>query len=152
MLRPEAPAAPRSAWIEETPPESARIEPADGVDLQRIAAAVREILAAVGEDPDREGLRHTPLRVARMYAEVFSGLREDPKKHLQSFFTEKYDELVVLRDVPFHSMCEHHLLPFAGEAHVAYLPDGKIAGISTRSARCRAANGWMRWTRRGFAA
>jgi len=109
---------------------SARIEPADGVDLQRIAAAVREILAAIGEDPDREGLRHTPLRVARMYAEVFSGLREDPKKHLQTFFTEKYDELVVLRDVPFHSMCEHHLLPFAGEAHVAYLPDGKIAGIS----------------------
>ena len=100
------------------------------VDLERIAAAVREILAAVGEDPDREGLRHTPMRVAHMYAEVFSGLQQDPKQHLRTFFSEKYDELVVLRDIPFHSMCEHHLLPFAGEAHVAYLPDGKIVGVS----------------------
>ena len=100
------------------------------VDLERIAAAVREILAGVGEDPDREGLRQTPMRVARMYAEVFSGLREDPRQHLSTFFTEQYDELVVLRDIPFHSMCEHHLLPFAGKAHVAYLPDGRIVGIS----------------------
>jgi GTP cyclohydrolase I len=103
---------------------------AQEVDHERIAAAVREILAAVGEDPDREGLLETPMRVARMYEEVFAGLRRDPRVHLQTAFTEEYDELVVLRDIPFHSMCEHHLLPFAGEAHVAYLPDGKIAGIS----------------------
>ncbi len=100
------------------------------VDLPRIAAAVREILSAVGEDPDREGLRETPMRVARMYAEVLGGLALDPARHLQTAFTEKYDELVVLRDIPFHSMCEHHLLPFIGEAHVAYLPAGRIAGIS----------------------
>lgn len=100
------------------------------LDLERIAAAVREILAGVGEDPDREGLRDTPMRVARMYAEVFAGLHDDPRKHLRTFFTERYDELVVLRDIPFHSMCEHHLLPFAGKAHVAYLPDGRIVGIS----------------------
>jgi len=100
------------------------------VDLPRIAAAVREILSAVGEDPDREGLRDTPMRVARMYAEVLGGLSLDPARHLQTAFSEKYDELVVLRDIPFHSMCEHHLLPFIGEAHVAYLPAGRIAGIS----------------------
>ena len=100
------------------------------VDLQRIAAAVREILTAVGENPDREGLRDTPIRVARMYGEVFAGLRQDPSAHLKTVFTEKYDELVVLRDIPFHSMCEHHLLPFMGVAHVGYLPDGRIAGIS----------------------
>jgi GTP cyclohydrolase IA len=100
------------------------------VDLERIAAAVREILAAVGEDPDREGLQQTPMRVARMYAEVFSGLHENPRQHLKTFFAERYDELVVLRDIPFHAMCEHHLLPFAGDAHIAYLPDGRIVGIS----------------------
>ncbi len=100
------------------------------VDLERIAAAVKEILAGVGEDPDREGLAETPMRVARMYAEVFSGLHENPRQHLRTFFTERYDELVVLRDIPFHSMCEHHLLPFAGKAHIAYLPDGRIVGIS----------------------
>ena len=100
------------------------------VDLERIAAAVREILAGVGENPDREGLKQTPMRVARMYAEVFSGLHESPREHLRTFFTEQYDELVVLRDISFNSMCEHHLLPFAGKAHVAYLPDGRIVGIS----------------------
>jgi len=104
--------------------------PRNKVDLQRIAAAVREILLAVGEDPDREGLVATPMRVARMYEEVFAGLRQDPSTHLKAVFTEKYDELVVLRDIPFHSMCEHHLLPFMGHAHVAYLPDGRIIGIS----------------------
>ena len=102
----------------------------DGADLQRIAAAVREILAAVGEDPDRDGLRDTPMRVARMYEEFFDGLRQEPAGFLQAAFTEKYDGLVVLRDIPFHSMCEHHLLPFIGSAHVGYLPDGRIAGIS----------------------
>lgn len=101
-----------------------------GVNLERIAAAVREILIAVGEDPDREGLLDTPRRVARMYEEMFAGLREDPSQHLQTAFTEKYDELVVLRDISFYSMCEHHLLPFSGVAHVGYLPDGRVAGIS----------------------
>ena len=100
------------------------------IDLERIAAAVREILAAVGENPDREGLKQTPMRVARMYAEVFAGLHESPRQHLKTFFSERYDELVVLRNVPFHSMCEHHLLPFAGDAHIAYLPDGRIVGLS----------------------
>lgn len=105
-------------------------EPASGVDLNRVAAAVREILLAVGEDPDREGLQDTPRRVARMYSELFSGLRTDPAVHLNVLFTEEYDELVVLRDIPFNSLCEHHLMPFEGVAHVAYLPNGKIAGIS----------------------
>lgn len=109
-------------------PESS--DPQHPVDLDRIAAAVREILLAVGENPDREGLKQTPLRVARMYAEVFGGLHESPRQHLKTFFTEQYDELVVLRDIPFHSMCEHHLLPFAGDAHIAYLPDGRIVGVS----------------------
>jgi len=104
--------------------------PEQPVDLERIANAVREILSAVGEDPDREGLKHTPMRVARMYAEVLGGLHESPRRHLMTFFSEQYDELVVLKDIPFHSMCEHHLLPFAGEAHVAYLPDGRIVGVS----------------------
>ncbi len=100
------------------------------VDLERIKAAVREILAAVGEDPDREGLQETPRRVAKMYEEVFSGLTINPADLLVTAFEEEYDELVVLRDIPFHSMCEHHLLPFEGVAHVGYLPDGRIAGIS----------------------
>lgn len=99
-------------------------------DRERIRKAVREILLAVGEDPDREGLQDTPDRVARMYAELLGGMYEDPKKHLRSVFTEKYDEIVLLRDVPFYSVCEHHLLPFIGEAHVAYLPTGKVLGVS----------------------
>jgi len=101
-----------------------------GVDLERVAAAVREILLAVGENPDREGLRHTPARVARMYAELFGGLHRDPEVHLKRTFTEKYDEMVILRNIPFHSMCEHHLLPFEGKVHIAYLPNGKVVGIS----------------------
>jgi len=100
------------------------------MDLPRIENAVREILAAVGEDPDREGLKKTPARVARMYEELFSGLRRDPAEHLSTAFTESYDELVVLRNIPFNSMCEHHLMPFEGKAHVAYLPDGQVVGIS----------------------
>jgi len=100
------------------------------VDQQRVEHAVREILLAVGEDPDREGLRETPARVARMYAELFRGLYDDPKVHLQKFFTEKYDEIVLVRDISFDSVCEHHLLPFMGTAHVAYLPNGKVAGLS----------------------
>ena len=100
------------------------------VDLPRIERAVREILAAVGEDPNREGLLETPSRVARMYAELFAGLHSDPARHLKKFFREDYDELVLVRDISFNSMCEHHLLPFIGKAHVGYLPNGKIAGLS----------------------
>jgi len=103
---------------------------AANVDLPRIERAVREILAAVGEDPDREGLLETPARVARMYAELFSGLKQDPRQHTQKFFTEQYDEVVLVRDISFCSMCEHHLLPFIGQAHVAYIPDGKVIGLS----------------------
>jgi GTP cyclohydrolase I len=103
---------------------------AGGVDHERIRAAVREILLAVGEDPDREGLRETPDRVARMYAEMFAGLRKDPCEPLRKTFTEKYDEMVLVRDIGFESMCEHHLLPFIGKAHVAYIPNGKIVGLS----------------------
>jgi GTP cyclohydrolase I len=101
-----------------------------GVDLPRIERAVREILTAVGEDPDREGLLETPGRVARMYAEMFSGLHAEPREHLQKFFTEKYDEVVLVRDISFCSMCEHHLLPFIGKAHIGYLPNGKVVGLS----------------------
>lgn len=100
------------------------------VDLARIERAVREILAAVGENPDREGLVETPARVARMYAEMFSGLHQDPKQHTQKFFAEQYDEIVLVRDISFCSMCEHHLLPFIGQAHIAYVPDGKVIGLS----------------------
>ena len=100
------------------------------VDQPRIERAVREILAAVGEDPDREGLLETPARVARMYAEMFAGLHEDPRVHLQKVFTEKYDEIVLVRDISFNSMCEHHMLPFMGTAHIGYLPSGKVVGLS----------------------
>ena len=100
------------------------------VDLPRIERAVREILAAVGEDPNSDGLLETPGRVARMYAELFSGLHTDPARHLQKFFVEDYDELVLVRDIAFNSVCEHHLLPFIGKAHVGYLPNRKIAGLS----------------------
>jgi GTP cyclohydrolase I len=104
--------------------------PKDGVDLGRIERAVREILAAVGENPDREGLRDTPRRVARMYAELFSGLHDDPRVHLRKFFTEKYDEVVLVRDISFESVCEHHLMPFTGKAHIGYLPKGRVIGLS----------------------
>ena len=100
------------------------------VDLPRIERAVREILLAVGEDPNREGLRDTPARVARMYAELFSGLHDDPRVHLQKSFTEKYDEIVLVRDIGFESICEHHLLPFVGKAHIGYLPNGHVIGLS----------------------
>lgn len=100
------------------------------IDLPAIEAAVRQILQAVGEDVEREGLKKTPQRVARMYAELFWGLGEDPAGHLDVGFQEQYDEMVVLRDIPFYSMCEHHLLPFMGKAHVAYLPRGKVCGLS----------------------
>ena len=100
------------------------------IDSERIRKAVQEILLAVGEDLDREGLKKTPERVARMYGELLGGTFEDPNIHVQSVFTEKYDEIVLLRDIPFYSICEHHLLPFIGRAHVAYLPTGKVLGVS----------------------
>src|SRR5258708_3120267 len=102
----------------------------DPVDHKRIQAAVREILLAVGEDPDRDGLRDTPARVARMYSELFSGLHKDPTAVLGKTFQQKYDEMVVVKDIDFASTCEHHLLPFMGKAHVAYLANGRIAGLS----------------------
>ncbi len=104
--------------------------PPTPVDHDRIRRAVREILLAVGEDPDREGLLETPDRVARMYAEIFAGLHLNPAIHLRKTFTQKYDEMVLVTDIEFASMCEHHLLPFTGKAHVGYLPDGKIVGLS----------------------
>jgi len=111
---------------DEDPPFGFRCE----VDQERIQRAVREILTAVGENPDREGLRETPARVARMYAELFGGLHEDPRVHLRKFFTEKYDEVVLVLDISFNSMCEHHMLPFMGKAHIGYLPDGRVVGLS----------------------
>lgn len=110
-------------------PEDSNLPPAP-VDHARIEKAVREILLAVGEDPDRHGLLETPARVARMYAEMFAGLHSDPGRHLKRVFEETYDELVLVRDISFNSMCEHHLLPFIGVAHVGYLPRGKVVGLS----------------------
>lgn len=101
-----------------------------GVDAARIQRAVREILIGIGEDPDREGLRKTPARVVKAYAELLSGMGQDPRRHLKTVFHERYDEVVLLRDIEFHSLCEHHLLPFTGRAHVAYLPNGKVVGLS----------------------
>ena len=100
------------------------------IDHKRIERAVREILLAVGDDPDRDGLKETPARVARLYAEIFSGLREDPRVYLKKFFSEKYDEIVLVRDISFNSICEHHMLPFMGKAHIGYLPDGRVVGLS----------------------
>jgi GTP cyclohydrolase I len=100
------------------------------VDIEKIEKAVREILSAVGEDVEREGVKNTPQRVAKMYAELLGGMQEDPKRHLKSVFTENYDEIVLLRDIPFFSICEHHLMPFIGTAHVAYLPAGSVLGVS----------------------
>lgn len=100
------------------------------MDKKRIEAAVREILIAVGEDPEREGLVETPARVARMYEEIFSGLEDDPTRHLK-LFDEGSEEMVVVRDIPLYSMCEHHLIPFLGKAHIAYIPaNGKVIGLS----------------------
>ena len=134
MTKPPAPKPP----ADDTPscgsddPELARLRADRGgpIDHPRIERAVREILLAVGEDPDREGLLQTPARVARMYAEQFSGLHQDPRVHLQTAFTEKYDEVVLVRDIAFHSVCEHHLLPFIGKAHIGYIPDGRVLGLS----------------------
>ena len=100
------------------------------VDQERIAAAVREIIAAIGEDGTREGLAETPERIGRLYAELFSGLREDPLDVLRKGFDESHKEMVILKSIPFYSLCEHHFLPFHGEAHVGYVPEGRIVGVS----------------------
>ncbi len=101
------------------------------MDKPRIEAAVRELLIAIGEDPDREGLIETPNRVARMYEEIYAGLEEDPKKHLKIFNEDNNDEMVIVRDIPLYSICEHHLIPFIGKAHIAYIPgNGKVIGLS----------------------
>lgn len=100
------------------------------MDHDKLVTAARMILEAIGEDPDREGLKETPQRIARMYAEVFQGLHQDDASVLNTVFTEDYDEVVMVKDIPFYSMCEHHLLPFTGAAHVAYIPNGKVVGIS----------------------
>jgi len=106
--------------------------PAPVMDLVRMENAVREILLAMGEDPDRAGLQRTPQRVARMYAEVFAGLHQDPSQYLEVQFEADHNEMILVKDVPFYSMCEHHLVPFTGRAHVAYIPgeDGRITGLS----------------------
>lgn len=103
---------------------------AAAVDSVRIQKAVREILLAIGEDPDREGLLRTPERVASAYTELFSGLRDDPRRHLAVTFDEQHREMVVLRDIAFASMCEHHLLPFTGHVHIGYVPRGRVVGLS----------------------
>ncbi|MBI2760367.1 MAG: GTP cyclohydrolase I FolE [Chloroflexi bacterium] len=103
---------------------------AEAPDSARIERAVRELLEAMGENPEREGLRDTPARIARMYGEIFAGLYLDPADYLRTQFDEGHDEMVILRDIPFYSVCEHHLVPFHGVAHVGYIPDGKVVGLS----------------------
>ncbi|MGI6727956.1 MAG: GTP cyclohydrolase I FolE [Anaerovoracaceae bacterium] len=102
------------------------------LDKERIQNAVREILIAIGEDPNREGLTETPTRIANMYEEIFSGINEEPEKYLEIYFQqEKYEELVLLKDIPFYSVCEHHLVPFFGKAHIGYIPkNGRLTGLS----------------------
>jgi len=101
------------------------------IDKDRIKAAVREILIAIGDDPDREGLKETPDRVARMYEEIFAGLHKDPREEIKTFQDDAHEEMVMVKDIPLYSMCEHHLLPFIGVAHVVYIPrKGKIMGLS----------------------
>ncbi len=116
----------------EPDPDVPLVGPGAGVDEDRVASAVRELLAAIGEDVDRDGLLDTPARVARMWTEVASGLHEDPRRHLKVTFEADHDEMVMVRDIPLYSMCEHHLVPFTGEAHVAYIPndDGRVIGLS----------------------
>jgi GTP cyclohydrolase I len=107
-------------------------EPGRGIDKSRIERAVREILEAIGEDPERDGLRRTPRRIAEMYEEIFSGLHADPRRHLTTNFEAEHDEMVMIRDIPLYGTCEHHLVSFHGKAHVAYIPgeDGRITGLS----------------------
>ena len=112
--------------------QGARPPDAGLVDKAKIERAVREILEAIGEDPDRDGLQRTPARVAEMYEEVFRGLGEDPRQHLSVTFAADHEEMIMVRDIPLYSLCEHHLIPFLGRAHVAYIPSvkGEITGLS----------------------
>lgn len=100
------------------------------MDKEKIKTAVKLIIEAVGEDPDREGFKDTPKRVAEMYQQIFAGLKENPLKHLSVTFNEQHEEMVLVKNIAFYSMCEHHLLPFSGKAHVCYVPHGKVVGIS----------------------
>lgn len=101
------------------------------MDINKIEQAVRMIIEAIGDDPEREGLLDTPKRVAKMYSEVFQGIGKDPKEYFATIFSEEHEELVLVKDIPFYSMCEHHLVPFYGLAHVAYIPKGgKVTGLS----------------------
>ena len=100
------------------------------IDQEKIKQAVHEILIAIGEDPSREGVKETPRRIAEMYAEVFRGMEEDPKEVLSVGFEEGHNEMVILKDIPFYSMCEHHLLPFYGMVHIGYIPKGRVVGAS----------------------
>jgi GTP cyclohydrolase I len=124
------PAHPADLNVPDSLPLPSHLSPA--VDRGRIEAAVREILFAIGEDPDREGLLDTPARVARMYAETCSGLHEDASRHLKVTFDAGHDEMIMVRDISMFSMCEHHLVPFFGKAHVGYIPntDGRVTGLS----------------------
>ncbi len=117
--------------LPEEPEDEVRADPAR-LDSARAEAAVRELLIAVGEDPDRPGLRDTPARVARAYAETFAGIWQDPAEILATVFDEGHDELVLVKDIPMYSTCEHHLVPFHGAAHVGYIPgvDGRVSGLS----------------------
>jgi len=127
------PPSPDRGWPDPTIADSnGRIDHGDGIDRPRIERAVRDILEAIGEDPDRDGLIDTPRRVANMYGEIFSGLHEDPGHHLNITFEAGHDEMVMVRDIPLYSVCEHHLLPWVGRANVAYIPneDGRITGLS----------------------
>lgn len=112
------------------PPSSSTVNHHTGIDGARIRGAVRGMIEALGEDPTREGLRETPRRIAQMYQEIFAGLSIDPKQLLSVQFEEGHDEMVILRDIPFYSMCEHHFLPFHGVAHIGYIPEGRVVGIS----------------------
>ena len=109
------------------------------MNKKKIQKAVKDILEAIGEDPKREGLRDTPRRVANMYEEIFSGISKDPKKDLAVFFEKEHDEIILLKDIPLYSVCEHHMVPFMGRAHVAYIPDkNRITGLS----KIARAGGW----------
>jgi len=118
--------------LKPVPDADGDVTPASPIDVERVERAVREILEAIGEDPDRDGLVRTPTRIAHMYEEIFAGLHEDPSHHLTVTFEANHDEMVMVRDIAVTSVCEHHLVPFAGRAHVAYIPgsDGRITGLS----------------------
>lgn len=110
---------------------SEEVQSMEEVNFKKIEQAVTMILEAIGEDANREGLQETPKRVAKMYEEVFAGMNEDPRKYFETVFHEQHEEVVLVKDIPFHSMCEHHLVPFFGVAHIAYIPkDGVVAGLS----------------------